>query len=300
MRYFLVRTAGGYRWGDSFHRRRLTLSRRRLTLNRRRLTLSRRRLTLNRRRLTLNRRRLTLSRRRLTLSRRRLTLNRRRLALNRRRLADDFVADDSFFFWPYRPPWCLCCVCTCAHTSGVKPAFGGRLEAPCPLWGSLTSRGAVANHPPPQGGPLGTSFFFWLSTALKDRPKGPPTANRDQPPTANRQRRPTASRQPLPTATNHQSPTTNRRQPPPTATNRQSPIANHQSPPPMVEHMSYTQSFCKTAVQEQFFISLKDPPAPPPPPAALWGLAAEVMDSFFKWGGVANGTTLSSRPTPPL
>ena len=62
--------------------------------------------------------------------------------------------------------------------------------------------------------------FFLLRTALRDCPKGPPTAN-------------------------HQSP--------PAATNRQSPTANRQSPPPMVEHMSYTRSFCKTAVQEHYF-----------------------------------------------
>ena len=36
--------------------------------------------------------------------------------------------------------------------------------------------------------------------------------------------------------------------PPPTA-------ANRQSPPTMVEHTSYTRSFCKTAVSEQFFFS---------------------------------------------
>ena len=60
-------------------------------------------------------------------------------------------------------------------------------------------------------------------TALKDCPKGPPTANR----------------QPLPTATIHQSSTTNRRQPPPTATNLQSPTGNRQSPikdPPGARH----------------------------------------------------------------
>ena len=75
---------------------------------------------------------------------------------------------------------------------------------------------------------------FLLRTALKDRPKGPPTAN-PQPPT-------TANRHQLLAATNRQPPTTaNRHQPPPTATNRQ-------SPPTMVEHMSYTRSFCKTAI----------------------------------------------------
>ena len=120
--------------------------------------------------------------------------------------------------------------------------------------------------------------FFLLRIALKDRPKGPPTANRQPPPTAancqpptaaNGQRRPTANHQPLPTATNHQSPTTNHRQPPPTATNRQLPTANHQSsptanrqpPPTMVEHMSYTRPFWETWIQEHFFFSfVKDCP----------------------------------------
>ena len=51
-------------------------------------------------------------------------------------------------------------------------------------------------RPGPQGGPLGTRFFILFF--VKDRPKGPPTANRHQPPTTNRQRRPTANRQPLP------------------------------------------------------------------------------------------------------
>ena len=39
----------------------------------------------------------------------------------------------------------------------------------------------------------------------------------------------------------------------PPTTNRQSPTANRQSPPPIFEHMSYSQSFCKTAVLELFF-----------------------------------------------
>ena len=95
-----------------------------------------------------------------------------------------------------------------------------------------------------------TCQFFLFRTALKDRPKGPPTANHQPPPTTNRQ--------PLPTATNHQSPSTNRRQPPPTDTNCQSPTANRQSPPTadrqspqtIVENMTYMPPFCKTAVQE--------------------------------------------------
>ena len=69
------------------------------------------------------------------------------------------------------------------------------------------------------GGSLRDEIFFFLRrTALKDRPKGPPTANRQLPSTANR----------------HQTPTTNRHQPPvancqpPTAANRQPPTAtNH-------------------------------------------------------------------------
>ena len=128
-------------------------------------------------------------------------------------------------------------------------------------------------------------FFFLLRTALKDRPKGPPTANRQlpsttnrhqppttnrQPPTAtNRQRRPTANCQPLPAASNHQPPATNRRQPPPTATNRQLPTANRQPPPTanrqlpptMVEHMECPRAFLGKLVPEHFFFPVKDTPA---------------------------------------
>ena len=52
--------------------------------------------------------------------------------------------------------------------------------------------------------------------------QGTRTTDIDQPPTANRHQPPTADRQSLPTA-------------------------NRQSPPTMVEHMSHTRSFCKTA-----------------------------------------------------
>ena len=93
---------------------------------------------------------------------------------------------------------------------------------------------------PSAGRSFGTeSFFILLRTALKDRPKGPPTANhqppstanRNQPPTTNRRQPPVATnRQPLPTATNHQPPTTtNRHQPP--AANCQPPIATDRQPP---------------------------------------------------------------------
>ena len=127
----------------------------------------------------------------------------------------------------------------------------------------------------------GPDFFFFVRTALKDRPKGLPTANSHQPPTAtnrqpptaanrqrrptaaNRQRRPTANCQPLPPATNHQSPTTNRCQPPPTPTNRQlptancqlPPTANRQPPPTMVEHMECPRAFLGKLVPEHFFFS---------------------------------------------
>ena len=118
----------------------------------------------------------------------------------------------------------------------------------------VSALGAALVH----GGPQRTSFFF-----IKDRPQGPPqgTTNR-QPPTTSRQPPAATNRQPPTTAKRHQPPITNRRQPPPTTTNRQSPTANRQSPPTIVKHMSYTRSFCKTAVQEHhFFPPLKDPPA---------------------------------------
>ena len=76
-------------------------------------------------------------------------------------------------------------------------------------------------------------FFFLLRTALKDRPKGPPTANRQLPSTANRHQPPTTKcHQPPPTASGDQPPTANHCQLPPT-TNRQPPTAaNHHQPPP--------------------------------------------------------------------
>ena len=121
-------------------------------------------------------------------------------------------------------------------------------------------------------------FFLLLRTALADRPKGPPTANRQLPPTTNRHQPPTTNRhQPPPTVssdqpptanhyrpppiTNHQSPTTNRCQPPPTTTNRQLPTANRQSlptancqsPPTMVEHMECPRAFLGNCVTEHLF-----------------------------------------------
>ena len=87
-------------------------------------------------------------------------------------------------------------------------------------------------------GVLSDLGFLLLRTALKNRPKRPPTTNRRQPPAA----------------------TTSDNQLPATVTNGQSPTTNRQSPPTVVEYMSYTRSFCKTAVQEHFLCpSHKDP-----------------------------------------
>ena len=89
-------------------------------------------------------------------------------------------------------------------------------ELPLWVWGELT-------HAHAQGGPLRTSFFL-LRTALKDRPKGPPTA---KPPTATNRQSPTTNRHQPPTANRHQPPTANRHQPP-TANRHQPPTAtNH-------------------------------------------------------------------------
>ena len=94
-----------------------------------------------------------------------------------------------------------------------------------------------------QGGPRKCFFFFLLRAALKDRPQGPPTANRQpltstnhqsptatnrrQPPIASRHQPLTANRQP-PTTDPHQPPIANRHQPPPTANRQSPPTANRQ------------------------------------------------------------------------
>ena len=93
---------------------------------------------------------------------------------------------------------------------------------------------------------LGDQIYFLLRTALKDRPKGPPTANRQLSPTANRHQPPTATnRQPSTTADRHQLPITKSQLPPIAAncgqlrtanrhpaisTSRQPPIANRHQP----------------------------------------------------------------------
>ena len=107
-------------------------------------------------------------------------------------------------------------------------------------------------------------FFFLLRTALKDRPKGPPTANHQPPPTASHQPPPTASGGQPPTAnhcqppptTNHQPPTaTNHHQPP--VANCQLPTANRQPPPTMVEHMECARAFLGKLVPEHFFFPVR-------------------------------------------
>ena len=97
------------------------------------------------------------------------------------------------------------------------------------------------------GRAFGTEILFLLRTALKDRPKGPPTGNHQPPPTANHQPPPTASGDQPPTAnhcqppptTNHQPPTAaNRHQPPPTAS-CQLPTANRHRPPTANRHQPW-------------------------------------------------------------
>ena len=90
----------------------------------------------------------------------------------------------------------------------------------------FSSAGGSSRSPPP---------FFLLRTALKDRPQGRPTANRQPPPTANRQPLPTAANRQPPTTKPHQPPSTNH-QPPPTATHRQPPTTNTLHPIPHLNH----------------------------------------------------------------
>ena len=78
--------------------------------------------------------------------------------------------------------------------TGNQEAWGGGGRQ----WGSR-GRAEPAFLP---GSSFGTEIFFLLRTALKDRPKGPSTANHQPPPTANRQLPPTASGDQPPTA-NH-------------------------------------------------------------------------------------------------
>ena len=137
--------------------------------------------------------------------------------------------------------------------AGVEGGLGEGGSPPPPLPKCSISARAVLKGP---------DFFFLLRTALKDRPKGPPTANRQLPSTANRHQPPTTNRhQPPPTASGDQPPTANHCQPPPTTnhqppttTNRhQPPVANHQPPPTMVEHMECPRAFLGKLVPEHLF-----------------------------------------------
>ena len=106
-------------------------------------------------------------------------------------------------------------------------------------------------------------FCFLLRTALRDRPKGPSTANRQPPPTANRQRRPTANHRQPPSTTNPPPPTAaNRHQLPPTATNRQPPTAHRQ--PPTANTWCACGLFWENCATEHFlpsfFFPVKDCP----------------------------------------
>ena len=67
-------------------------------------------------------------------------------------------------------------------------------------------------------------IFSLLRTSLKDRPKRPPTANRQLPPTAKR----------------HSPLATNRHQTPPFAGGGHPPVANHSQPPPTTNHQPPT------------------------------------------------------------
>ena len=100
---------------------------------------------------------------------------------------------------------------TTTHPSKISPNMGHASG----LWTTI-GRGVLKGR-----------YFFLLRTALKDRPKGPPTANRQLPSTANRHQPPTTNR--------HQPLVTNRRQPP-AATNRQLPTNANRLQPPTASH----------------------------------------------------------------
>ena len=115
------------------------------------------------------------------------------------------------------------------------PANEGKHSATDRNNASCCSDRNVVCTPPEKTPAAGESFrnwiFFLLRTALRDRPKGPPTANHQPPPTANQRQPPAPTKcQPPTTANRHQPPITNHQ--PPIATNRQPPpTANHRQPP---------------------------------------------------------------------
>ena len=123
----------------------------------------------------------------------------------------------------------LCCAVLCCAVDAVA---GGGADGLNRTFGrpNLRRAGMYAKL---QGGPLRDHIFFLLRTALKDRPKGPPTptANSHQTPTATNSQPPTASHQPPPTASGDQPPTANHCQPPPTTNHQPPTAANHHQPP---------------------------------------------------------------------
>ena len=188
-----------------------------------------------------------------------------------KRLQAPFCQQKTKRWWPANPEGPVSPRCALAGTMSACV----RMSQPSWCEGFCSAARAVLKGP---------DFFFLLRTAPKDRPKGPPTANRQLPSTANRHQPPTTNRhqppatnrcQPPPTAScqlpttanRHQPPITNH-QPPPTATNRQLPTANRQMlptanrqpPPNMVEHMECPRAFLGKLVPEHFFFSVKDRP----------------------------------------
>ena len=114
--------------------------------------------------------------------------------------------------------------------------------------------------PASPGRSFGTEIFvlILLRTALKDRPKGPSTANRQPPPTANRRQPPTNRSGDQPPTGNHQPPIPNHQLPPTTINRHQPPVANRQ--PPTTNRQPLTANtwcargpFWETWVQEHFF-----------------------------------------------
>ena len=107
----------------------------------------------------------------------------------------------------------------------VWDAQGRRLRTP--RGASCSPAGLRGRRGPSPGRSLRNQMFVLLRTALKDRPKGPPTANHYQPP-------PTTNPQP-PTAANHH-------QPPPTAS-CQLPTANRRQPPTANRHQPWLSTW---------------------------------------------------------
>ena len=117
---------------------------------------------------------------------------------------------------------------------GAYQRRGGCSEVTYQLCSILRTLGLSVWNGPRAGRSLRDQIvFFLLRTALKDRPKGPPTANCQLPSTANRHQLPTTNRhQPPPTASGDQPPTANHCQPPPTTNHQPPTAANHHQPPP--------------------------------------------------------------------